>query len=98
MSLALPNFLPALPEIFLAASAMLLLLIGVFQREEHAAREVSGLAVIVPPHPVALVATLRFERHVSLYGLLVPDGLRGLMNVLGLVRAALPIVMSLAFN
>ena len=29
MPLALPNFLPALPEIFLAVDAVLLLLIGV---------------------------------------------------------------------
>src|SRR5216683_942420 len=98
MPLELPNFLPALPEIFLAASAMLLLLIGVFQREEHAAREVSWLAVIVLLIAVALVATFGFERQVSLYGLFVTDGFGVFMKILVLIGAALSIVMSLRFN
>jgi len=98
MSLELPNFLSALPEIFLAASAMLLLLIGVFQREEHAAREVSWLAVIVLLIAVALVATFGFERQVSLYGLFVTDGFAVFMKILVLIGAALSIVLSLRFN
>src|SRR5258707_14441330 len=98
MPLELPNFLPAVPAIFLAASAMLLLLIGVFQREEHAAREVSWLAVIVLLIAVALVATFGFERQVSLYGLFVTDGFGVFMKILVLIGAALSIVMSLRFN
>ncbi len=98
MSVELPNFLPALPEIFLAASAMLLLLIGVFQREDHAAREVSWLAVIVLLIAIALVATFGFERQVGLYGLFVTDGFGVFMKILVLIGAALSIVMSLRFN
>src|SRR5258708_28823808 len=98
MSLALPNFLPALPEIFLAASAMLRLRIGVFQREDHAAREVSWLAVIVLLIAIALVATFGFERQVGLYGLFVTDGFGVFMKILVLIGAALSIVMSLRFN
>ena len=98
MPLALPNFLPALPEIFLAASAMLLLIIGVFQREEHAAREVSWLAVVVLLIAIALVATFGFERQVSLYGLFVADGFAVFMKILVLIGAALSIILSLRFN
>src|SRR5258708_29512349 len=98
MSVELPNFPPALPEIFLAASAMLLLLIGVFQREDHAAREVSWLAVIVLLIAIALVATFGFERQVGLYGLFVTDGFGVFMKILVLSGAALSIVMSLRFN
>src|SRR5260370_34213076 len=98
MSLALPNFLPALPEIFLAASAMLLLLIGVFQREDHAAREVSWLAVIVLLIAIALLATFGFERPGGLYGLFVTDRFGVFMKILVLIGAALSNVMSLGFN
>src|SRR5260221_11080411 len=98
MSLALPNCLPALPQMFLAASAMLLLLIGVFQRDDHAAREVSWLAVIVLLIAIALVATFGFERQVGLNGLFVTDGFGVFMKILVLIGAALSIVMSLRFN
>ncbi|HEX7967261.1 MAG TPA: NADH-quinone oxidoreductase subunit NuoN [Stellaceae bacterium] len=98
MPLDLPNFLPALPEIFLAASAMVLLLLGVFQGEEHAAREVSWLAVIVLAIATALVGTLGFDRQVSLYGLFVADGFAVFMKVLVLIGSAMSIVISLRFN
>src|SRR5690242_12876440 len=98
MPLALPNFLPALPEIFLAAAAMLLLLIGVYQRAEHAAREVSWLAVIVLLIAMALVARFGLETQVSLFGLFVADGFGVFMKELVLIGAALSIVMSLRFN
>jgi NADH-quinone oxidoreductase subunit N len=94
----LPDFLPALPEIFLAAAAMLLLLIGVYQREEHAAREVSWLAVLVLVIAGALVAGFGAGRKVSLYGLFVADGFGIFMKELVLIGAALSIVMSLRFN
>jgi len=98
MPTELPDFLPALPEIFLAASAMLLLLLGVFQRQEHAAREVSWLAIIVLLIAIALVAAFGFERRVSLYGLFVTDGFAVFMKILVLIGAALALVLSLRFN
>jgi NADH-quinone oxidoreductase subunit N len=98
MPTALPNFLPALPEIFLAAAAMLLLLIGVYQRAEHAAREVSWLAVIVLLIAMALVARVGFQTQVSLFGLFVADSFGVFMKVLVLIGAALSIIMSLRFN
>ena len=45
--IAFPNLIPALPESFLAVAAMLLLMIGVFSREELAARTVGYGSVIV---------------------------------------------------
>src|SRR6185437_16052026 len=98
MPTTLPNFLPALPEIFLAAAAMLLLLIGVYQRAEHAAREVSWLAVIVLLIAMALVARFGFQTQVSLFGLFVADSFGVFMKVLVLIGAALTIILSLRFN
>src|SRR5258708_12622387 len=98
MSVELPNFPPALPEIFLAASAMLLLLIGVFQREDHAAREVSWLAGIVLLIALALVPTFGFEPQVGLYGLFVTDRFRVFMKVLGLIAPALSLRLPPPFH
>jgi NADH-quinone oxidoreductase subunit N len=95
---ALPNFLPALPEIFLAASAMALLLLGVFQHGVHVAREISWLAVVVLLIAIALVAGTGFERQVSLYGMFVTDGFGAFMKVLVLIGAGLSIVMAMRFN
>ncbi len=51
---AVPDFLPALPEIFLGAAAMALLLLGVFQGD-RAAREIAWLAVAALVVDLALV-------------------------------------------
>src|SRR6185437_5030656 len=93
MPTAVPNFLPALPEIFLAAAAMLLLLIGVYQRAEHAAREVSWLAVIVLLIAMALVARFGLETQVSLFGLFVADSFGVFMKVLVLLATTGMMVM-----
>jgi NADH-quinone oxidoreductase subunit N len=92
-----PNFLPALPEIFLASSAMALLLLGAFQGE-HSAREISWLSVIVLGVAVALVAVFGFDRQVSLYGMFVTDGFGVFMKTLVLIGSALSIIMSIRFN
>ena len=93
-----PNFLPALPEIFLAASAMGLLLLGVFQHGHHVAREISWLSVVVLVIAIALVATFGFDRQVSFYGLFVTDGFGVFMKALVLIGSALSIILSMRFN
>jgi hypothetical protein len=95
---ALPDFLPALPEIFLAVSAMALLILGSFQHAAHATREISWLSVVVLAIAVALVAAFGFERHVSLYGLFVTDGFAVFMKILVLIGSLLSVILSMRFN
>ena len=95
---ALPDFMPALPEMFLAAAAMVLLMLGVFQRGVHVAREISWLGVIVLLVAIGLVAGFGGERRVGLYGMFVADGFGVFMSVLVLLGAAFSIVMAMGFN
>ena len=95
---ALPNFLPALPEMFLAASAMALLILGVFQKGPHVAREIAWLGVIVLVAAIALVTGFAGERQVSLYGMFISDGFGVFMSVLVLLGAAFSIVVAIRFN
>ncbi|HEY5208864.1 MAG TPA: NADH-quinone oxidoreductase subunit NuoN [Stellaceae bacterium] len=94
----LPNFLSALPEIFLAVSAMALLLLGVFQGEARAAKEVSWLAVIVCIVAIFMVGAQSGVRHVTFAGLFVTDGYAIFAKILVLVGSAFSIVLSIRYN
>jgi NADH-quinone oxidoreductase subunit N len=98
MTDALPNFLPALPEMFLAAGAMVLLVLGVFQHGPHVAREIGWLGVVVLAVAAALVMSFGYERQVSLYGMIVTDGFGVFMSVLVLIGSAFAIVLAMRFN
>ena len=98
MTDALPNFLPALPEMFLAASAMVLLMLGAFQRGRYVAREIAWLGVVVLAIAAALVMSFGFERQVTLYGMFVTDGFGVFMTTLVLIGAAFSLVLAMRFN
>src|SRR6185437_13704346 len=70
---SLHNFISALPEIFLAVSAMALLMLGVFQNEARAAREVSWLGVVVLVIAIFMVGAQSGVRHVTLSGMFITD-------------------------
>jgi NADH-quinone oxidoreductase subunit N len=95
MTDALPSFLPALPEIFLALSAMALLVLGAFRPSP---REIAWLSVLVLAVAVALVASFGPERQVSFYGMYVTDGFAVFMKIVVLVGSLLSIVLSMQFN
>src|SRR6185437_519432 len=80
-----PDFLPALPEIFLGVAAMALLILGVYQGE-RAAREVSWLSVAVLVIDLGLVLapvlTHGAGAHVAFYGMFVTDGFSAFSKVL----------------
>ena len=101
MHFAVPDFLPALPEFFMALAAMALLMLGVFQGD-RAAREVSWLSVLALVIGIALVAAPLYahgsERFVSLYGMFVTDGFGAMMKILVLIGSALAIMLSLRYN
>jgi NADH-quinone oxidoreductase subunit N len=96
----LPNFLPALPEMLLAAAAMLLLIIGVLQHGAHVAREISWLGVVVLAFATVLVLSYGVDapRQVTLYGMFVVDGFAVFMKTLVLLGAALSLVLAMRFN
>ena len=95
---ALPSFLPALPEIFLAASAMALLLLGAFQHAAYATREITWLSVLVLAITAVLVAASGFERQVTFYGMFFTDGFAVFMKILVLIGSLLSIILSMRFN
>jgi NADH-quinone oxidoreductase subunit N len=99
--LAAPDFMPALPEIFLGAAAMALLLLGVHQGD-RAAREILWLSVGALAIALALVlaplATHGPARQVSMFGMFVTDGFGAYAKVIVLLGAAFSLVIALAYN
>ena len=98
MADALPNFLPLLPEIFLAVSAMVLLVLGAFQHAAYATREITWLSVLVLAIAAALVAASGFGRQVTLNDMFVTDGFAVFMKILVLAGSLLSIILSMRFN
>jgi NADH-quinone oxidoreductase subunit N len=94
---AVPDFLPALPEIVLACAAMLLLLVGVF-RGEGSTKLVSWLSVLVLIGILALAARFDSERHVAFYGMFITDSFGLFMKALVLIGSAVSVVMSIRYN
>jgi NADH-quinone oxidoreductase subunit N len=87
----------ALPEIFLAAASMALLLIGVFRRSESV-RPVAWLCVLVLVVAILLVIGIDpMDAQTGFGGLYVLDGFAAFMKVLALAGTALSIVMSLGY-
>lgn len=98
---AVPNLLPLLPELFLAASALALLVLGVYQGE-RSTREISWLSVLVLAIVLALVLVPAVshgpERQTAVFGMFVVDGFSAYMKVLVLIGSALSILLSLQYN
>ena len=90
------DYAAAGPEIFLACSAMALLMLGVF-RGADATRLVSWLAVVALAIAFLWVATQPAGRVVSFADVFVVDGFARFAKLLVLLGSALGIVMSLGF-
>ena len=95
-----PDLIPVLPEIFLAAAALGLLLLGVFQRaadradQARAAHMASGLSVIVLVLTLLLVLTVSGERLETFGGMFISDGFATFFKVLVLIASALCILIA----
>ncbi|MCP5367445.1 MAG: NADH-quinone oxidoreductase subunit NuoN [Hyphomicrobiales bacterium] len=98
-----PNLVPALPEIFLACAAMVLLMFGVFQKspnaaeEANTARNIGLVAVTMLVLAVLLVAMVGGTGEASLYafgGLFVVDPFASFFKVLVLIGSGLTLVVS----
>ena len=95
--MVLPEFSIALPEIFLAVAAMILLMFGVF-KGKGATRPVSWLAVISLIFTALLVLFGAGETKTTFSDLYRTDAFGTYMKVLALGASALAIVMSMDFN
>lgn len=94
---ALPALAPAYPELWLALSAMALLMFGVF-RGDGSTRAVSWLAVLALLVAIALVAVQPADSIATFGGLFVADGFGRFAKVLILLGSAFAIVLSLGYN
>ena len=95
---AVPNLIPALPEIFLALTAMTLLMLGVFQKVDGdgqaTARFVSYLAVIAFGLTILLVVTVGGGRKLTFDGMFITDFFGVFFKILVLIASALTLVIS----
>ena len=94
---AVPDLMPALPEIVLACAAMALLLLGVFIGE-RSTRLVSWLAVVALIGTLVLACLFEVPRTTGFYGMFVTDAFAVFMKGLVLVGSAVSIIMSLDYN
>ncbi len=86
----------ALPEVFLACAAMVLLMLGVFRRA-GSTRLVLVLTVVVLAVALLLIVFSPDDRALAFNGLFVTDNFTAYMKVLVLLGAALTIGMSLGY-
>ncbi len=92
-----PDLLLALPELFLVSAAMVLLMVGVFQKKTST----SGIlitAVLAIVVALLMVPTGLGERATAFGGLYVSDSFSAFMKLLVLLGTALTLIMAHAYN
>jgi len=95
--MVLPEFSIALPEIFLAAAAMFLLMFGVFKGKD-ATGPVSWLAVLSLIITAVLVVMGGSDTQLTFSDLYRSDAFGNFMKILALGASILAIIMSMDFN
>lgn len=95
-----PNLAPAMPEIFLGVSAMVLLLLGAFQNISgndgavKVSRMTSGLGVVVLVLSLALVITVSGEKLVTFEGMFVSDQFATFAKALILLASTFSVILA----
>jgi NADH-quinone oxidoreductase subunit N len=89
----LPNFAPALPEIFIALSAIALLLLGVF-RKEDLTQGISALAIVAMLFAGLLGMAAAGGRTVTFGGMFVVDGFSVFAKLLVLLASGFTLAMA----
>ena len=95
--LALPILSPALPEMLLAAAAMVLLILGVM-RGEGSTRLISWLSIGVLIAVLIVAEVGGGGRRVGFYGMFVTDAFALFMKALVLIGSAVTILMGMGYN
>ncbi len=91
------NWLPALPEIFLAFAGMVALMAGVFTRPDRASRVASSLSLVALGMALLLVIAVGGNARDAFGGLYVTDGFAVFVKAMVLVASMLIIPMSREF-
>jgi len=92
-----PDLIPALPELFLALAAMVLMMVGVF-RADRTSAVVSWLAVLALIVDLVLVNRGPMSRTVTFNGMFVTEHFAIFMKSLIIVGSAVSIVMARQYN
>ena len=92
----IPDLVPALPEIWVGAAALVLLLYGVF-RGNKGTREVAWLSVLVAAVAAVLMFALDEGRQVTFAGAFVTDDFAIFAKSLILLGSAVAVIMSLGY-
>ncbi len=90
------DYATAAPEIFLAVSVMVLLMLGVF-RGNQSTKLLSWLAVAVFAVTLVMVLRAPAESSVSFAGMYVADGFTAFVKIMVLIAAAGGLIMSLGY-
>ncbi|HJM94039.1 MAG: NADH-quinone oxidoreductase subunit NuoN [Alphaproteobacteria bacterium] len=90
------DYATAAPEIFLAVSAMVLLMLGVF-RGDQSTKLLSWLAVAAFAATLLMVLRAPAESSVSFAGMYVADGFTAFVKILVLIAAAGGLILSLGY-
>ncbi|MCH8861799.1 MAG: NADH-quinone oxidoreductase subunit NuoN [Proteobacteria bacterium] len=93
MEQSYPNLIPALPELWLALGALVLLMLGVF-RTNHVRRTVNNAAALMLAVAFFLVFAVGPTHQVTFSGLFVSDGFTLFMKALVLLGSGAVLVMS----
>ncbi len=91
---AIPSLTPALPEIFLAIVGMVLLMVGVFRKQDPIGG-VTALSVLAFIVAAVLAMTTNAAETVTFNGLFVVNAFTGFVKVLVLLAAGLAVVLML---
>jgi NADH-quinone oxidoreductase subunit N len=91
-----PDLAPAAPEIFLAISALVLLMLGVFRGDSNT-RLISYLTVGVLLVAVVLVLTGAGTKQITFSNLFIMDSFGAFMKVLVLIGSALSVLISIDY-
>ncbi len=90
----LPNLAPALPELFIAISALALLMLGVFRRED-ATQGIAVLAIVAMGLAALLGLAASGGRLTTFGGMFVVDGFSVFAKIMVLASSALTLAMSI---
>jgi len=97
---AVPNLTPVMPEIFLALSAMALLMVGVFQNWStpeggvRASRMTSGLGTVCLILALGLVFTVSGTKLVTFEGMFISDAFATYSKVLILIASVFTLILA----
>ncbi len=91
-----PDYLPALPELFLAGASVTLLMAGVFIGD-RSTRLMTWLACVAMAVAFVMVLVLPDERTTTFFGLFVVDRFAAFMKCLVLVGAAVTLIIGIGY-